>query len=139
MSWDPPERCEGLTVAPPPCFGLRGDADVKGLFFLVRLPFFLVGLALVILLSVVYGGPLFLYYVALRPICRLLFIAPFKLLRAAFANDREILIAYLRRIARHWRRDVRGFLSDLWGVYGRLGAWLISGTRKERSQEEEET
>lgn len=131
-----PERCQGLTVAPLHCFRLRGDADVKGLFFLVRLPFFLVGLVLVILLSVVFGGPVFLYYFALRPICRLLFVAPFKFLSAAFANDREILTAYLRRIDRHRRREVRGFLSNLWGVYSRLGLWLVHGTRKEQSQGE---
>lgn len=123
-----------MTVAPPHCFRLREDAGVKELFFLVRLPFFLIGLVLLVLLSVVLNGPVFLYYFALRPLCRLLFIAPLKFFEAAFANDAEILTAYLRRIARHWKREVRGLLSDLWSQFSRLGSWFVYGKRKERGE-----
>jgi hypothetical protein len=96
------------------------------IFFLLRLPFFLIGLALYASAGTAIMAVLWFLWAAW-----LLFKVPFqfvgKLFRAAFRNDSTILADW-RHEAENWA-ECAGAVNDYFSGYQSLFRWLAHGSR----------
>ena len=97
---------------------------MSAIFFLLRLPFFLIGLALYVALVTTVGGAFWLLWGGW-----LVFILPFqfigKLFGAAFQNNSQVLSDWRNQQA-SWSAWT-GAVGDYFSGYASLFDWLVRG------------
>src|SRR5689334_22545769 len=99
---------------------------MKAIFFIIRFPFFLLGLPFVILFHIVISFLSTVVWI-LSPIPFALII-PFKFLGAAFANKPEQFTSYVEKAVTDWfkHNPTETWFSTYW--YGPLFRWLLHGS-----------
>lgn len=102
---------------------------MEPIFFLIRLPVFLLGLVLFTLLVFVITPFAAVWWFFIVPPLWLIFVVPFKFLEAAFKNRLDVFTSYIEKAVSDWGKKISDNIAGTWGTYEEMGNWLIHGSK----------
>ena len=101
---------------------------MKLIFFIIRLPFFILGFVLLTLIYLILFPFFFASHFILKPFFWLIVFVPINFFKAAFANSREVLEAYIKSSFEEWKKEVKRLFGDFMVGFNNLILWLIGKT-----------